>query len=139
MSETLESLNNKLNKLAKSIQSALNQRQGYLDKADEIKKVYNRLLQDKKTIKGYRKDVSSFYKQKYSDFIGDNYKNVYKPTVKDLLDSYDKVIANIDTNLDALNNKVLYYSNQASGCLGPIGSLESAYNSVKTQIQNWTN
>ena len=116
-----------------------NERQGYLNQADEIQRVYNRLLQDKKTIKGFRKDINSFCNKSYSDFKGNNFKFTYKPAVKDLRDAYDDVIRNIDSNLDALNNKILEYKNEASNCLGPIGMLQSAYNSVKTQIQNWTN
>lgn len=61
------------------------------------------------------------------------------PGIINLRDAYDDVIRNIDSNLDALNNKILEYKNEASNCLGPIGMLQSAYNSVKTQIQNWTN
>lgn len=139
MAETLDDLQRNLRRIASSIASKLNERQGYLDKADEIQKVYDRLFHDKKTIKGYRKDINSFYNQSYNDFIGNNYKYTYKPSVRDLRDSYDDVIRNIDANLDALNNKILEYKNKAADCLGPLGALQSSYNSIKTQIQNWTN
>lgn len=125
--------------LANSISSKLNERQGYLDKADEIQKVYDRLARDKKTIKEYRNDIVYFYKESYNEFKGDNYKYTYKPSIQDLRDSYDDVISNIDINLDALNNQILSYKNKASGCLGSLGYMQIAYNSVKTQIQNWTN
>ena len=125
--------------MANSISSKLIERQGYLDKADEIQKVYDRLARDKKTIKEYRNDIVYFYKESYNEFKGDNYKYTYKPSIQDLRDSYDDVISNIDINLDALNNQILSYKNKASGCLESLGYMQIAYNSVKTQIQNWTN
>ena len=129
MADTLDDLKRNLQSLANSISSKLNERQGYLDKADEIQKVYDRLARDKKTIKEYRNDIVYFYKESYT----------YKPSIQDLRDSYDDVISNIDINLDALNNQILSYKNKASGCLGSLGYMQIAYNSVKTQIQNWTN
>lgn len=139
MADTLDDLKRNLQNLANSISSKLNERQGYLDKADEIQKVYDRLARDKKTIKEYRNDIVYFYKESYNEFKGDNYKYTYKPSIQDLRDSYDDVISNIDINLDALNNQILSYKNKASGCLGSLGYMQIAYNSVKTQIQNWTN
>ena len=139
MADTLDDLKRNLQSLANSISSKLNERQGYLDKADEIQKVYDRLARDKKTIKEYRNDIVYFYKESYNEFKGDNYKYTYKPSIQDLRDSYDDVISNIDINLDALNNQILSYKNKASGCMGSLGYMQIAYNSVKTQIQNWTN
>lgn len=139
MADTLDDLKRNLRSLANSISSKLNERQGYLDKADEIQKVYDRLARDKKTIKEYRNDIVYFYRESYNEFKGDNYKYTYKPSIQDLRDSYDDVISNIDINLDALNNQILSYKNKASGCLGSLGYMQIAYNSVKTQIQNWTN
>ena len=139
MADTLDDLKRNLQSLANSISSKLNERQGYLDKADEKQKVYDRLARDKKTIKEYRNDIVYFYKESYNEFKGDNYKYTYKPSIQDLRDSYDDVISNIDINLDALNNQILSYKNKASGCLGSLGYMQIAYNSVKTQIQNWTN
>ena len=139
MADTLDDLKRNLQSLANSISSKLNERQGYLDKADEIQKVYDRLARDKKTIKEYRNDIVYFYKESYNEFKGDNYKYTYKPSIQDLRDSYDDLISNIDINLDALNNQILSNKNKASGCLGSLGYMQIAYNSVKTQIQNWTN
>ena len=107
MADTLDDLKRNLQSLANSISSKLNERQGYLDKADEIQKVYDRLARDKKTIKEYRNDIVYFYKESYNEFKGDNYKYTYKPSIQDLRDSYDDVISNIDINLDALNNQIL--------------------------------
>lgn len=60
MADTLDDLKRNLQSLANSISSKLNERQGYLDKADEIQKVYDRLARDKKTIKEYRNDIVYF-------------------------------------------------------------------------------
>lgn len=139
MADTLDELQRNLQRIASNIARKLNERQGYLNQADEIQKVYDRMLQDKKRITEYRKDINLFYGKSYSSFKGDNFKYTYKPSVKDLRDAYDDVIRNIDSNLDALNNKILEYKKKASNCLGPLGALQSTYDSVMTQIQNWTN
>ena len=52
MADTLDELQRNLKRLASNIANKNNERQGYLNQADEIQRVYNRLLQDKKTIKG---------------------------------------------------------------------------------------
>ena len=101
---TLEELQKSLQKIVDSIRAKKNEQQTYLDKANEVQEVYNRLLQDKRTMKEYRNEIKSFYGTSYTDFVGDNYKNKYKPKVKDLLNSYDQVIRLIDRNLDQLNN-----------------------------------
>lgn len=60
MADTLDELQRNLKRLASNIANKNNERQGYLSQADEIQRVYNRLLQDKKTIKGFRKDINFF-------------------------------------------------------------------------------
>ena len=135
----VEDLQRNLQNIKASISNKLNERQRYLDKANEIEQVYNRLLRQKQTVKKYQSDINVFCGKDYGDFRGNNFKCKYKPSTQDLKDAYNSVISRIDVNLDALNNKVMEYRNKASNCLGILGSLESAYNSVKTQIQNWTN
>lgn len=139
MEETLEELRTSLNDLDNKINETLNERQGYLDVADEIRIVYDRLKEDKDIMKTYRKEVSSFCDKEYGTFQGNNYKNIYRPKVEELVDSYDIVIEQIDTNLDELNRAILSYENKASDCFGIFGTLEKAYNTVKTKIENWTN
>lgn len=139
MEETLDNLKSSLRTLKKTIDLKINERQGYLNRANEIQKIYNRMYQDKVSVKEYRKSVNTFYKKNYDDFKGNNFKYTYKPAVKDLVNSYDYVIDKIDVNLDSLNNKMLTLKNQASECLGVLGILESSYNTVKTKIENWTN
>lgn len=139
MADTLDDLKRNLKRIANNISEKMNEQQGYLKEAEAIQVVYDRLLRDKNTIKGYRKNINAFLGKSYDGFKGDNFKNKYKPSVQDLRDSYDEVISGIDLNLDTLNNKILEYKNKAANCWGPLGYLQSSYNSLKTQIQNWTN
>ena len=139
MEETLDDLKRKLKNIASKISDKMNERQNYLDQAAEIQKIYDRMLQDKKTLKKYKSDIRTFYNKSYTDFKGNKFSYTYKPSIQELGNSYDAVISRIDTNLDALNTKKSEYNNKASGCLGPLGSLESSYNYVKTKVQNWTN
>lgn len=139
MGETLEGLKQSLNNLAKQINATVDKRQQYFDRANEIKKIYDRMYQDKETIQSYKKSIDTFYRNSYNDFVGDNFKYIYKVEVKKLLEAYKVVIENIDANLDALNDEKLSYESLAADCLGPLGILESSYYTVKTKIQNWTN
>lgn len=139
VNDTLESLKTSLQNLGEAIAAKLSERQGYLDKADEIQKIYDRMSDDKKSVKDNKKTVNTFHKKTYTDFKGNKHDDVYKAELENLLDSYDIVIDHIDTNLDELNNEILFYKNKASDCLGPLGMLQSAYDSLKTKIQNWTN
>lgn len=139
MSETLEDLKQALANLSSSISSKMNERQGYLNQASDVQSVYDEMYRIKQIIKGYKKDIDALYDETYSNFKGTNFTYSYKPTVKDLWNAYDDTLNKIDTNLDALNNKKLYYNNKASECLGILGGIESTYNSVATRIANWTN
>ena len=50
MEETLDDLKRKLKNIASKISDKMNERQNYLDQAAEIQKIYDRMLQDKKTL-----------------------------------------------------------------------------------------
>lgn len=71
---TLEDLQKSLQKIVDSIRAKKNEQQIYLNKANEVQEVYNRLLQDKRTMKEYRNEIKTFYGTSYTDFVGDNYK-----------------------------------------------------------------
>ena len=58
---------------------------------------------------------------------------------KELIDDYDLVISNIDTNMDRLNTARAQYENKAYKCNGPIGYLQSSVNSLVHTIENWVN
>lgn len=139
MEETLEELKSSLEDLDNKIVETLNERQSYLNVADDIRIVYNRLKEDKDTMRTYRKNVNLFCDKEYGTFKGNNYKTIYRPQLEALTDSYDIVIEQIDINLDELNKAILSYENKASDCFGIFGTLEKAYNTVKTKIENWIN
>ena len=139
MADILDELWSSLEDIKDAITAWANKRQAYLDKADEIKVVYDRLKKDKGTVKGYKKSVKSYSNNNYDDFVGNNFEYKYKPTMTDLLTSYDTVIGNIDTNMDKLNDEILRYKNLASDCLGPLGTLGKAFHSIQTEIENWAN
>lgn len=139
MADTLEGLQLSLQNIKDSITAWTNKRQGYLDKAAEIQAVYDRLKKDKDIVKGYKKGVKTYSNNSFPDFVGNNYQYGHKPKMKDLLNSYDSVINNIDANLDALNDAKLQQQNLASDCLGPLGILGKSLHTVQTKIQNWTN
>ncbi|MCD8299910.1 MAG: DUF5082 family protein [Clostridiales bacterium] len=139
MADTLEQLRTTLSRITRSINKKSAERQGYLDKAAEIRDVYKQMKSDKATLKEYREAFNTMYKKTYTTFKGNQFKNTYKPEMKSLLDGYDAVIKNIDTNLDALNDEALYYDNKAGSCLGLLGTFRMSYNTVKARIQNLTN
>lgn len=60
MEETLDDLKRKLKNIASKISDKMNERQNYLDQAAEIQKIYDRMLQDKKTLKKYKSDIRTF-------------------------------------------------------------------------------
>lgn len=114
------------------------EKQRYLDIASDIGAVYKRMSDDKKTIKSYRKSVKKFRREKIDTFKGDLYKS-YKKKMKELIDDYDLVISNLDTNMDRLNTVRKQYENKAYGCNGLIGSYQSHVNSLYRKVQNWVN
>lgn len=63
----------------------------------------------------------------------------YKVQLEALIDDYDLVISNIDTNMDRLNTARAQYENKAYKCNGPIGYLQSSVNSLVHTIENWVN
>ena len=81
MADTLDELWSSLEDIKDAITAWANKRQAYLDKADEIKVVYDRLKKDKGTVKGYKKSVKSYSNNNYDDFVGNNFEYKYKPTM----------------------------------------------------------
>ena len=108
------------------------EKQGYLNTAADIGAIYDRMAEDKELIKGYRSSVKTFLKEKFDTFKG----NLYSEA---LIDDYDLVISNIDTNMDRLNTARAQYENKAYKCNGPIGYLQSSVNSLVHTIENWVN
>ena len=115
------------------------ERQGYLDTAAAIGVIYDRLVEDKRAMKGYRKTVSDFIDEEYDSFKGDFHKNSYQASGANLLRSYDLVIGNIDTNMDRLNTAKCQWENKAAQCVPVIGHLQSLINSILTSLENQFN
>lgn len=137
--EDLESLKASLRKLQQQLANKKAEKQKYLNTASDIKAVYDRMAEDKKTIKGYRDSVKTFGKETYTTFKGNLYSEAYKTKVEALVENYNTVISNLDTNMDRLNTVRAQYENKAYQCNGPIGYLQSAVNSLMHTIQNWVN
>ena len=113
-------------------------REHYLEIAEEIKQIYERMSEDKSTVKSYRRFLKTFRNEKYGDFKGTLYKE-YKTKMKVLLENYNIVINNIDTNMDRLNKEIAKYENKAYECDGVIETLRAAINTVTHTIENWIN
>lgn len=69
------------------------------------------MAEDKELIKGYRSSIKSFLKEKFDTFKGNLYSETYKTQLETLIDDYDLVISNIDTNIDRLNTTRAQYEN----------------------------
>ncbi|MGM9972535.1 MAG: hypothetical protein ACI33K_00635 [Clostridiaceae bacterium] len=136
---TLDDLKSSLIEIRSQLRDKQKERERYLAIASDIDAIYQRLAEDKKIIKGYRDSVKDFSREAYDDFKGNLYKNSYKNSVSEIVDNYNKVISNIDANMDALNMQIASYENKASRCFGLIGSFESAVNSLVHRIENWVN
>lgn len=115
------------------------EKQSYLDTAADIGEVYQRMADDKAIVKGYRDSVKSFLRENYNTFTGDLYSESYKAKLNEVVQEYEVVIKNIDTNLDQLNLARAQYENKAYSCNGKIGQLQAAINSLIHTIQNWVN
>ena len=115
------------------------EKQGYLNTAADIGAIYDRMAEDKELIKGYRSSVKTFLKEKFDTFKGNLYSETYRVQLEALIDDYDLVISNIDTNMDRLNTARAQYENKAYKCNGPIGYLQSSVNSLVHTIENWVN
>ena len=83
MEETLDDLKRKLKNIASKISDKMNERQNYLDQAAEIQKIYDRMLQEKKTVKKDKIDIRTFYNKAYADFKDNKFSYTYKPSIQE--------------------------------------------------------
>lgn len=137
--DELESLKTSLSSKRQQLAAKKAEKQRYLGMASDVRAVYNRMAEDKKTIKGYRDSVKTFAKEKFTTFKGKLYSDTYKSRTDTLIANYNTVISNLDTNMDRLNTVVAQYENKAYQCNGLIGYLESSINSLVHTIENWVN
>lgn len=137
--EDLDSVKVSLNSFKRQLAAKKAEKQGYLNTANAIKAVYDRMAEDKELIKGYRSSLKTFLREKFDTFKGNLYTESYKAQMEALISDYDVVIGNIDTNMDRLNTARAQYENKAYKCNGPIGYLQSMVNSLAHTVQNWFN
>lgn len=115
------------------------EKQVFLNIASDIGVIYDRLAEDKELINSYRSSVKAFRKEDFDTFKGKLYLEKYKAQLEALIEDYDLVISNIDTNMDLLNTARIQYENNAYKCNGSIGELQSSVNYLINKIENWVN
>lgn len=135
----LDAVKASLDSIRQQLAAKQAEKRGYQNQAAAIKEVYDRMAEDKALIEGYRSSVKTFLREKYDTFKGNLYSETYKVQMEALIDDYDLVIDNIDTNMDRLNTARAQYENKAYQCNGPIGYLQSTVNSLVHTIENWFN
>lgn len=135
----LDAIKASLDSVREQLAAKQAEKKSYLNQAAAITEVYDRMAADKAMVEGYRRSVKEFLREKYDTFKGNLYSESYKVQMEALIDDYDLVIKNIDTNLDRLNTARANYENKAYQCNGPIGYLQSSVNSLVHTIQNWVN
>lgn len=133
-----QDINSRIREKENKLKALRNEVSGYQQKIHEIEKIYQRLSNDKKTAKTYRDEIKDLRKHDFSKFDGDLHKQ-YKEKMSELRDAYDKVIDNIDTNMDRLNREKARYENKIYNLAGPIGNLVSGINSLKHEAENMFN
>lgn len=137
--DELTILRNSLSLKRKQLREKQNLQKEYRKKAAEIKKLYDRLLADKKSVQSYNKTYKAFADERFDDFKGTVFSKEYQPAVREITTAYSTFIKNIDKNLDDLNREATKFENKANNLDGPIGLLKSAINSLTTTIENWFN
>lgn len=135
----IDSIKASLRSVRSQLAAKRDEKQGYLNTAADIGAIYDRMAEDKELIKGYQSGVKTFSREKFDKFKGNLYSEKYEAQLESLVDDYDIVISNIDTNMDRLNTARAQYENKAYKCNGPIGYLQSSANSLVHTIENWVN
>ncbi len=135
----LDSVKSSLESFRSQLAAKRAEKQAYLNTAADVGAIYDRMADDKELIMNYRNSVKAFGREKFDTFKGNLYSEEYRVHLEALIDDYDLVISNIDTNMDRLNTVRAQYENKAYKCNGPIGYLQSSVNSLVHTIENWGN
>jgi uncharacterized coiled-coil DUF342 family protein len=132
----LEDLRSSLDSYNASLAKERSKVSEYQVKVDAIDELYDELKEKKETMKQHKDEVKTFSDQEYTNWKGDLFSNSYKNKIQDELigESYEKVIGDIDSNLDALRDKRTSYENKILSSKGVIGSLEAGINSLGNSI-----
>lgn len=136
---SLDSLYAQLHQYQRELEAKQAQRRRYMEKASQCKTLYRQVIADKNAVEGFRKSVKNLRNEKFDNFKGYQQGTVYKGTMLELIETYDTLIDDLDTNADRLNTKRMEWENKAYALDGPIGNLRGLINYLWTQIQNWTN
>lgn len=137
--ETYESVKKQVEKAQFEYMIKVQQRQNFMDKADEMRRVYDKLAEDKRNVEGQRNIICQVRDNRFEDFKGDVYNNRYLTQLDNIINSYNRVINGIDANMDALNWKIAEVQNEAYSLDGPLGFLEKGINRLNTRLENWVN
>ena len=137
--ETYESVKKQMDNAKFEFAIKQQQRQEIMDKADEMRRVYEKLAEDKHNVEGQRNFMNQIRGNSFDDFKGDVYNNRYLSQIDNIINSYNNVINGIDANMDALNWKIAEVQNAAYELDGVIGFLEKGINKLNTRLENWVN
>ena len=135
----MEDLKRWLGEKRQQLENKRIERRGYMDTADKITVIYDRMSDDKTTIEGYRDNVRRLKDEDFGTFKGYNHDDKYETSMDKLVKNYETVIKNLDTNMDRLNTARKDFENKAYACDPIIGRLEQGVNSLIHQIENWVN
>lgn len=137
----LEDLKNSLSSYNSNLASERSKAAEYQLKVDAIDLIYDDMKEKKSTMKQHIKEVKAFSDEEYTNWKGDLFSNDYKKKIQDELigESYEKVISDIDSNLDTLRDKRTSFENKILSSKGIIGSLEASINSLGNSIAKLLN
>ena len=128
-----------MNQKKQELDAVQSERSQYMATAQRIGEIYDRLAQNKATVREKRDALNSFKDDEYAWFVGSQYDEAYRGSVQTVVGSYDTLIKLLDTNLDMLTNERRRYENKAYECDGLIGVLERGINYLGRSIQNLIN
>lgn len=137
----LETLKNELEKYKEKLIEEANKRREYQGKVDALNSLYERMKTKKDEMENLKNSLKSFVDKSYDYWQGDVFNNRYETNVRqELLENdYGKMLTIIDDNLDSINNIKMNYQNLIYQSNGIIGDVQICINTIKTQVQNWTN
>lgn len=128
-------LRKKRNELARQQE----QQRSLMGRAQEIGRIYDQMAREKKLLREKRDQFKAFHKDRHDRFRGNVCDKRYKSRTVKVLDGYDRLLNQVDENLDALNRERMRCENSANDCMGVIGTLKSGINYLYRTIQNMVN
>lgn len=114
-------------------------RQEYMENADRMREVYDKLADDKQDTIGQKDIMFRVRDTEMSEFKGDVHNNRYAPQIDNIINALERVISGIDANMDALNTRIAEEQNKAYAMDGLIGQLEQGINGLNNKLWNDVN